>query len=122
MSPINGPGVWSCIHMEAFQAREYNDKFRFFQSLNAKFKALDCAMCQNNIPKHLSKCHPLHSKYWDFNHPKYGRIGMFLWSVDFHNLVNEMLNKPKMDLDVAYDKYNKIYLGQSDCQECQIKI
>lgn len=122
MSPINGPGVWSCIHIEAFLAKEYNDKSRFFFTLNAKFKALNCPKCQNNIPKHLQICNPLDPKYWNYTHPKYGNIGMFLWSVDFHNLVNKMLHKPEIKLEEAYEKYQNIINGQSDCEQCTLKI
>lgn len=122
MSPINGPGVWSCIHIEALLAREYPDKTRFFMSLGSKFKALNCPACQNNIPKHLEVCHPLDPKYWNYTHPKYGKIGLFAWSIDFHNHVNKMLNKPEMALEEAYVLYSKIIAGQSDCSKCQIKL
>jgi hypothetical protein len=46
------------------------------------------------------------SEYWNQRYNNED-VGMFKWSFNFHNAVNQRLNKPIMDWSTAYNLYSK---------------
>jgi len=95
-----GPPAWKFIHYISLvypnnptelDKKHYTD---FFNSLQY---VLPCPKCSKNYKKHL-KIHPLENSLENSD-------SLFKWTVDIHNEVNKINNKPLYTYDEAYNEY-----------------
>lgn len=113
-----GPGIWHSIHMLAYTSRTYPERLRFLNMIYTLVSGIDCLYCWHHADANLRSISPCDPKYWQPG----DEMGMFRWSVDFHNHVNSMLNKPKFDYLEALRKYDRLYHRNPDdgsCNECR---
>jgi hypothetical protein len=102
-----GPFFWHTIHIVAMgypKQPSYTDKKcakEFFESLAF---LLPCSVCRTHYAEHLSK-HPL-TPYLD------SRTDLIKWTIEIHNQVNRMLNKPEWTMEEVLAYYQR--LGQRD--------
>lgn len=95
-----GPPAWKFIHYISLvypnnptelDKKHYTD---FFNSLQY---VLPCPKCSENYKKHL-KIHPLENSLENSD-------SLFKWTVNIHNEVNKINNKPLYTYDEAYNEY-----------------
>lgn len=101
---IFGPGMWMTIHILAIHAKRPQEMLRFIQVVEKLINNLQCKHCQTHALVYMHK-HPM-VDYMHYTNKKQIPIGMFVWSVEFHNTVNKFLDKPVMDWQVAYVLYS----------------
>lgn len=102
-----GPGTWYTIHSTAKRAGDsgdYNTKKEFVNLMEHLKTSFVCTTCRKHIGEYMD-AHPFNT-YWIMIDPKTKKdIGLFKWSFDFHNAVNQRLGYPIMDWDTAYNIY-----------------
>ena len=112
---IFGPGLWFAIHFKAMRCtdkRSMTEFAEFMEDLSYNLPCEQCrSHCQNYIERHAIK---------DYNEVKDKNeeyIGMFMWSWNFHNGVNQRLKKPTIDWETAYNMYTETETNfcSSDC-------
>lgn len=115
-----GPGVWVTIHTLALHAKTYQQKMDFIRNVEIILSNLRCLECRQKSLKYLQQ-HPI-SYYWQviINNED---LGMFCWSVDFHNWKNRQLGKPEVPFEVAYRfyKYPDEFVCREDCGQKKIR-
>lgn len=98
---IDGPGMWRAIHIMALECKSPEEKklfVRFFKSICEKHR---CGQCREHCKQNMSKME------------ESGRLilqnqdehAAFAWSYLFHDMVNEMLGKPRPTYDEALAMY-----------------
>jgi hypothetical protein len=100
-----GPGMWVAIHTLAKGATTYEKKKAFVDYMNGLRLSFPCSVCR----KHLNTYLDTHSfdSYWKKIDPTTGEdVGLFVFSVEFHNAVNIRLGKPVMDIETAKALYS----------------
>ena len=116
-----GPGLWHSIHMLAYVSRTYPERLRFMNMVNHIISGIDCVYCWNHVESNLRQLPPWSEQYWGPG----DELGMFRWSVDFHNVVNRMLGKPEFSYQQALEKYDRLYRRtpelDGDCNNCQFQ-
>lgn len=108
----HGPGLWHAIHMLTFAARSYTDRLRVMYQIPVLISGIDCGYCWQHAEENLRQLPPNLDQYWT------DELGLFWWSVDFHNVVNRMLGKPEFSREEAYAKYERLYRRQEDPATC----
>jgi Erv1/Alr family protein len=106
---ICGPGLWLAIHMMAAHIRNNNDKNSFIHFMKTLAEKHPCPKCRKHMTQYLLE-YPLENYYHIEN-------GYLIYSVNFHNFVNQRLNKPQMELREAIVMYqgNMDTLCTVDC-------
>ena len=100
-----GPGVWWVIHMTAAKANTYSEKIEAKNMIENICRNFFCETCKTHFVAYLKK-HPLED-VMNVN------LGLFKWTVDFHNAGNLALKKSTLSLDEA----KQLYLGsESTCK------
>lgn len=95
---IWGPYVWASIHLMCLDGKVEADAFNaLFAALS---RTLPCKKCREHLTQNLQKL-PSITRSED----------AFEWSVNLHNVVNEMLNKPKMGLAEARQFWTSVAKG-----------
>ena len=93
-SEIWGPHVWATMHSLALRsdnsATDNSDFLLFLQSLET---LLPCTKCRKDYTKYLNSN--------GYPNPKES----FLWTVNFHNAVNQKLNKQTFTLEQAKSQW-----------------
>jgi len=100
-----GPGAWLVIHILAYHAKTNESKRDFEAAMHNICSGLKCNNCKVHCGDYL-KNHPI-KNYWDVKNKNGVDIGMFKWSWNFHNAVNQRLGKETMDFDTAYHLYSE---------------
>lgn len=110
---IFGPGIWRTLHLLALDANDYGKKTQFIHNVEYILKEIPCLKpCREDSLAYLQN-NPI-TKYW--NIVDEGKdLGMFYWTVDFHNYVNRKLEKPEIPRDLAYQFY--IHPDKFVCQD-----
>jgi hypothetical protein len=102
-----GPGLWYTIHTSAKISGEkgdYASKKEFVDLMDSLRNNFKCMTCRKHIGEYLDT-HAF-DPYWKLIDPKSGKdVGLFKWSFDFHNAVNQRLGYPIMDWLTAYSLY-----------------
>jgi hypothetical protein len=96
-----GKHVWYSIHFVALQYPinpSEQDKKLYFEFYKTLGKVLPCAVCRNHF-KVIWNQYPLTTDRLA------SRSALFAWTVEVHNLVNEDLGKPRMNLAQAERLY-----------------
>ena len=101
-----GPGLWFSIHFQAIRAVTPESKLHFAEYINQLLTNFPCQACVEHFRKYLS-AHPL-IYYWHLE------LGMFKWSVEFHNSVNQRLGKTEM----IYSEALGLYQNPEPCSSC----
>lgn len=100
-----GPGFWINIHSMARRSGEIGTmemKMQFIDYMRSLTSSFPCGVCRNHIKEYLDN-HPFNS----YMTIKYNGVdvGLFKWSVDFHNTVNNRLGKEVLSFETAHDMY-----------------
>lgn len=103
---VFGPGIWFVIHTMAKWANNEAKKLEFQDFMKKICLELRCDKCSRHCSEYVDK-HPL-APFWNLKESNGEEIGLFKWSVQFHNAVNDRIGKPTMDFKTAYDMYYKI--------------
>lgn len=107
---IWGKYMWMSIHLIALgypnnpTQEEKNAYHSYFSDLH---KVIPCAACSNNYLQHISEM-PLTDKVLS------SRNNIFDWTVDLHNLVNNMLGKKVISKEHAYHIFTSQIIKQND--------
>jgi hypothetical protein len=103
-NPITfGPGIWYCIHLNAKNATNEQSKQKFKDFLENIIQNLPCSTCQQHATSYYQS-NPL-KEFW--NVKENGQdIGLFKWTWNFHNTVNNRLKKPYVSWENAKMLFN----------------
>lgn len=94
-----GPGYWSAIHIDAFNAKTYDQKITASNTIARLITTFPCLKCRRHATEYASH-HPfIHS----ISDPD--PLSLFKWSCLFHNTVNKRLGKPILSLEQAVQKW-----------------
>lgn len=102
---IYGPGIWFSIHT---LARNCVDKKEFLNFLELVKATFPCVQCRAHFEEYY-RTHPI-GKYWTYYENIGGikeDIGLYKWTWEFHNAVNQRLGKLLLTWDIAKDMYKK---------------
>lgn len=93
-----GPGLWIGIHRATIDLSP-QESTKYIRGLQAKFP---CEHCQKHFGDYLETNPPerYHHLVVSYKNQKFS-LGMFFWSWQFHNLVNQRLGKTTMSWDTA---------------------
>jgi hypothetical protein len=97
-SKVWNPGVWFSLHLLALAAITVSKIESFIDNFKLVISRLPCESCRDHANKYLLN-NPIEN-YIDRDK------GMFLYVWEFHNFVNERLNKPILDFESAYNMYS----------------
>jgi len=109
-----GPGLWYGIHVFAVNATTDELKKAFVIYINAICDKFPCQKCQTHFRSFIDKTD--FKKYWDKYDADGNDVGMFTWSWEIHNKVNEFLKKPTLSQNEAYKQYTSMNGGV--CHSC----
>ena len=118
-STIWGPGVWWIIHTLALQSNDQESIRKYIEIIEYILPRLPCMTCRNHAIEYLRNNRP--EKYINFRDDSGELMGMFKWSWEFHNTVNDRLNKfpvgenPFSDYYVAKNLYDEDEFCTDDC-------
>lgn len=96
-----GPYVWGTIHMVCLGAPDVltaEDASNYKAFISSLAPVIPCDICRDHISQNLGKPEVDPTKVFVEGAT---REAVFEWSVNFHNVVNTMLNKKTMDLAEA---------------------
>lgn len=100
-----GPGMWFMIHRQARRAVTPMKKEIFIDEMEDLMKTHRCGTCGPHMIE-FNELHPIRDYYMIIN--AFGEdIGMFKWTWELHNDVNERLGKPTVPFDIAYAYYKE---------------
>lgn len=93
-----GPGIWYVMHLNAKKATSEKTKNEFKEFIEHCIQNLPCSTCQQHATSYYQS-NPL-KDYW--NVKENGQeIGLFKWTWNFHNTVNNRLKKPYVSWENA---------------------
>lgn len=98
-----GPYVWASIHLiclgapETLDAAQQQAYRNFFQQLPY---VIPCSTCAQHLQENLAKV--------SIENSLAGRDDLFAWSVRLHNLVNQQLKKPTLELADAKKHWESV--------------
>ena len=98
-----GPGDWHCIHLLASKATTENTKNCFLFFIKTLSETFYCETCRIHFLEYLKNFPP--KKYVNITE------GLFLWSFNFHNSVNERLGKQTL----LYEEAKLLYYDTKPC-------
>ena len=104
-SYIWGPTAWHFLHTMSYMSPEKISK-AYFNTLYSLKYILPCRVCRNHYSKNYKK----------FPCKARTRNDLVLWLINFHNLVNKMLDKPELSVDQVNSLYlrgNKLLVDHS---------
>jgi hypothetical protein len=102
-----GPGHWNIIHRKAFGARTVEKQQEFVSFMKEVCSGFPCTVCRGHCADYITN-HPM-EEYVGSKVEVKGEvlpIGLFVWTVVFHNAVNARLGKPIMAWTTAYEMYS----------------
>lgn len=95
-----GPGMWTTIHLLAFNATSKNDQLQFIKTMKIIINNIPCHTCRGHAIEYINT-----HKMEDYLKDEYG---MFLYTWKFHNAVNKRLGKDIMSYDMAFHRFNQL--------------
>ena len=109
---IYGPGYWAAMHIRSLKATTYEEKIRAATQIAMDVSGFPCTSCRNHGIQYISHnplIHPINDK---------DKHSLFKWTVDFHNAVNERIEKPIFSYDEARKKWGEEGICMEDgCEE-----
>ncbi len=116
---IFGPGMWYKIHSDAIVCTTLTLKQSFAFNMNALCNNFKCLECKGHFRQFLDT-HPIQNY---FNIIDKGKdVGIFKWSWEFHNHVNQRLNKPLLNFEESYNLYKPLIVRKIGCTTCRKNI
>lgn len=96
----SGPGVWFVIHKQSY-LHNGKETAKLIRNIIEEFP---CIKCRKHGMEYL-KANPIEKSInREITHNGETRkLGLFLWTVLFHNSVNQRLNKPQMSFSAALE-------------------
>lgn len=101
-----GAGEWFVIHTLAHNADTEEKKKNFVYVMEVLRDNMVCDKCKAHTTEFMKK-NPF-QPYWNINNKQGKHIGLFTWTWNFHNTVNERLGKPIIDWVTAYNMYSNL--------------
>lgn len=94
VSPVSaGPGEWFTLHTLGAYSDTFERKIFFCDFVNYFVRNILCEKCRGHATTYV-ETHPItDAKYWNYVDNRGRQLGMFRWTFDFHNTVNQRLNK-----------------------------
>lgn len=111
---VDGKGMWKTIHLLAVHSTTEQLKQSFASIIDVLFKNFPCEVCKPDINKFMNN-HPL-KQYWNTKN-KTEDFGMFKWTWELHNVVNQKLGKTVVSFDDAYNLYK-----HNVCKNCGTNV
>lgn len=104
---IVGPGKWDDMHMSGIKAVSVKNQLKSIELIKEICENFGCEVCHNHCIHYIKNHDPslYVGKEYDIEGQKL-RIGIFVWSWEFHNDVNRRLNKETMDFMTAFHMYS----------------
>ena len=109
--------MWVSIHLMARNATNYEKKKAFVEYMNILRSSFPCPTCRTHLNAYMDS-HPI-DDYWTKVDPATGEdLGLFEYSVLFHNAVNVRLGKAVIDWETAKALYDPVSgVCSLECQE-----
>ena len=82
-----GPGYWASFHRRSYHANTREQKYVVAQSIVRDITFFPCNVCREDSLKYL-EMYPIEESI-EINN----EFSLFIWTVDFHNWVNNKLGK-----------------------------
>lgn len=104
---IWGPSTWTFLHLIVLSEPEILDTSRlgYYKTLFTVLQELlPCQKCRNHLRENMGKLKDLTSIQ--------SKRELFDWTVELHNLVNQITNKRTYDLEEAFQLWNDIAHGK----------
>jgi hypothetical protein len=106
-----GPGIWHVMHTLAIAAHSVQEQRHFVDVVNKVCYSFPCEACREHCVQYISTFPPDNAVG-----VYHGAVpGMFVWSWEFHNSVNQRLHKPLVSLQQAVAKYSR---SGEVCRDC----
>lgn len=99
-----GPYFWATLHFiclgvsDNLTDEQKNGYIQFFNNLHY---VIPCRSCGDHLRENLQKIKPI-------DYALVSSDELFKWSVDLHNVVNDMLGKPRMNYEDAYKFWRNV--------------
>ncbi len=106
-----GKGIWHTLHLLALHATTTKLKESYVIMVTSLSEHFGCESCKPDFKLYVSQI----KKYY------FIELGLFKWSVDFHNAVNVKLNKPVIDYNIALLNFKNLVCVNCD-QTKDVKI
>jgi hypothetical protein len=113
-----GPSIWNTIHSFATQVNTDKMLQIYLVFLVSVSKLLPCEECRIHFTNMINDALNMKSNIYIYNYID-KKHGIFYWSWQIHNLVNERLSKPYYPYKEAYENYYKKKNGICD-KSCSI--
>ena len=94
-----GPGYWSAMHIDSFNAKTYEEKITCANTIARLISKFPCLKCRRHATEYASH-HPFVHTFSDPD-----PLSLFKWTVNFHNAVNKRLDKPIIPIKDAVKKW-----------------
>lgn len=99
-----GPYFWATIHFICLGASDNltdEQKNGYIQFFNNMHYVIPCSSCGDHLQENFKKIKPIEIAVASSDE-------LFKWSVDLHNVVNDMLSKPRMTHEDAYKFWRNV--------------
>lgn len=94
-----GPGYWSAMHIDSFNAKTYEQKITSANTIARLITTFPCGKCRKHATEYASH-HPLIHPINDGE-----QLSLFRWVWKFHNTVNERIGKQTISFEDAVKKW-----------------
>lgn len=108
-----GPGIWILFHSRSYRANTKENIQKCIDFIVDTCENFPCEHCREHAIKYITEYPP--SKFSSYIHAE-NDIGLFMWTVIFHNAVNARLKKNIMSIVKAIELYSS--LGDSCDTAC----
>ena len=94
---------WIDIHSLAASIETHDDIVHILKSILIIIDNIKCGKCHRHAHEYLKE----HSfdKYYSLTDPQGRLVGIFIYFVEFHNIVNQRLGKPELSHQEALNMY-----------------
>lgn len=107
-----GPGLWYYMHKLSYDSRTPQEQEFCIKAIRTIIYNFPCSECREHAIKYFEN-----NSIEEYKDNKYEdeNLGLFIWTVNFHNVVNKRLKYPLMSLEAAKILYSKDTLCESKC-------
>ena len=118
-------GVWFMLHLQSYLANTEHKQKEFIKLLYNTAKYFPCTDCSNHARAYLDR-YPVEYGF-DISH---STPAVFIYMFEFHNFVNQRLNKPLADFNDVYEFYSTLVSSRDNgvrvsrkkpCKDCQTR-
>lgn len=103
---FSGPGLWFALHLMSWEVRTTDDINYIIKFILDLSRSHPCSNCRAHMTEYLNN-NDIY-KYKSMKDKNGKLIGMFKYMWEFHNAVNERLNKEQFSFDDAIDTYKNL--------------